>query len=170
MNQPLLVLPIQSSDMKQSSVYLVQWGRTLTDECRFSLSQPADKSHSVGSSWRSEERFAGWSEVLAAVALYRVTADKRLRHTPLMSFIWLQPRLARRQILCLPLVHGPNSPYLPPGSCGLEPNSSSTCQSQGYQPVGWERPGLAGVFPTGVVEKHIPNCTYLSAPLVFSCS
>lgn len=46
MNQPLLVLPIQSSDMKQSLVYLVQWGRTFTEECCFSLSQPADKSHS----------------------------------------------------------------------------------------------------------------------------
>ena len=34
--------------------------------------------------------------VPAAVALHRLTADKLLRHTPLMSFISLQPRLARR--------------------------------------------------------------------------
>ena len=35
-------------------------------------------------------------QVPAAVALHGLTADKLLRHTPLMSFISLQPRLAWR--------------------------------------------------------------------------
>lgn len=35
------------------------------------------------------------------------------------------------RISLLLLVDIQNSPYLPPGSCGLEPNSSSSCQSRG---------------------------------------
>lgn len=73
-------------------------------------------------------------------------------------------------ILRMPLVRVQSSSYLPPGSCGLEPNTSSSCQSEGYQPVGGERPGLANVFPTGVAEEYIPKCTYLLAVLMFTCS
>lgn len=59
-----------------------------TEGCRLPSSSPAEKSHSVGTSCQQLGTIgSGGSELLAAAALYRVTADKRLRHTPLMSFI-----------------------------------------------------------------------------------
>lgn len=107
---------------------------------------------------------------LQAASLHCWTVNKLLRHTPLMSFIWLQPRLARRLFsFCHWFVHRTRH-TCPLALVDWSQNTYSSRQSGGYQPVGAERPGLASAFPTGVAEKHIPLRTYLSAPLAFTCS
>lgn len=55
----------------------------------------------ITSSWEASAAVprwlrCSWLSALAGASLHCWTVNKPLRHTPLMSFIWLQPRLARR--------------------------------------------------------------------------
>jgi len=87
-----------------------------------------------------------------------------------MSFISLQPRLASRDFSTAIGSYSELTVPAPSASEDLSQIVLAAVSQEQDPPVGCERPGLVGVFPTGVAEKHIPVCTYLSAPLVFNCS
>lgn len=98
----------------------------------------------------------------AGITLHYLTPVRLFRHTPLMSFTSLKPRLAPIDFLCCHWFRQ-NSPYLPPGLWGIETNSCCQCQSQRRSTSELRETRFGGCAPHTCWWEHSTKCIPVSS-------